>query len=143
MKIKDKVVELKNRGIGFVKEHKGEIIGTGLLVAAELTFYCIGRRDGKIEQNKHWNEALDGTVVVGDDMMCEWIRNADEYYDNSKRNRRYFDMYTVDDDKDDIIKVTDLGKIGDEMIDLYKDKIDISNEQVTHMVIITDPKTGK
>ena len=33
-------------------------------------------------------------------------------------------------------------KIGDEMIDLYKEKKDISNERVTHMMIITDPKTG-
>ena len=54
-------------------------------------------------------------------------------------------MYVSNDgvQDDNTTKVTDLGKIGDEMIDLYKDKLDISNERVTHMMIITDPETGK
>lgn len=54
-------------------------------------------------------------------------------------------MYVTNDgaSDDDTVKVTDLGKIGDDMVNLYKDKLDISNEQVTHMMIITDPETGK
>ena len=145
MKIKEKMVELKDRSIDFVKEHKGEIITAGLIFAAEMTFYCIGRRDGKIERDRDWQKELDGKVIVNDDMMGSLLTEADKYYDDGKRIRRYFDMYVTNDGvpDDDTVKVTDLGKIGDEMIDLYKDKLDISNEQVTHMMIITDPETGK
>ena len=143
MKIKDKMVELKDRSINFVKEHKGEIIVAGMIFAAEMTFYCIGRRDGKIERDRDWNKELDGKVIVNDDMMSRLLTEADKYYDYGKRTRRYFDMYVSNDGApdDDTVKVTDLGKIGDEMIDLYKEKKDISNERVTHMMIITDPET--
>ena len=73
------------------------------------------------------------------------LTEADKYYDDGKRIRRYFDMYVTNDGvlDDDTVKVTDLGKIGGKMIDLYKEKKDISNERVTHMMIITDPETGK
>lgn len=143
MKIKEKMVELKNRGVDFVKEHKGEIIAAGMIFAAEMTFYCIGRRDGKIERDRDWHETLDGNVVVSDDMMCDWINHTADYYRNGDRNCRYFDMYTVDGEPADIIKVSDLGNVGREMIDIYKEKKDISDERVTHMMIITDPETGK
>ena len=143
MKIKEKMVELKNRSVDFVKEHKEEIITAGLIFAAEMTFYCIGRRDGKIERDRDWQKELDGKVIVNDDMMGSFITEADKYYGDGTHTRRYFDMYVSNDDlDDDTIKVTDLGKIGGEMIDLYKEKKDISNERVTHMMIITDPKTG-
>lgn len=144
MKIKEKMVELKDKSINFVKEHKYDIMVIGLYTAVDLAFYSIGRRDGRIERDRDWSKELDGKVVIDDDMMCEWMKNADHYYGDGTRTRRYFDMYvTNDDDHDDTIKVTDLGKIGDEMIGLYKDKLDISNEKVTHMMIMTDPETGK
>lgn len=144
MKIKEKMVELKDKSINFVKEHKYDIMVIGLYTAVDLAFYSIGRRDGRIERDRDWQKELDGKVVINDDMMCEWMKNADHYYGDGTRERRYFDMYvTNDDDHDDTIKVTDLGKIGDEMIGLYKDKLDISNEKVTHMMIMTDPDTGK
>ena len=77
-------------------------------------------------------------------MIGGLLTEADKYYDDGKRNRRKNDMYVTKECvlDDDTVKVTDLGKIGGKMIDLYKDKIDISNERVTHMMIITDPKTG-
>lgn len=116
----------------------------GLYTAVDLAFYCVGRRDGKIERDRDWQKELDGKVVIGDDMMGSLLTEADKYYGDGTRTRRYFDMYVTNDDaSDDAIKVTDLGKIGDEMIDLYKEKKDISNERVTHMMIITDPETGK
>lgn len=141
MKIKEKMVELKDRSINFVKEHKYDIMVIGLYTAVDLAFYCVGRRDGKIERDRDWNKELDGKVVIGDDMICRLLKEADEYYGDGTRTKRYFDMYVTDDD--DTIKVTDLGKIGGEMVDLYKEKKDISNERVTHMMIITDPETGK
>lgn len=145
MKIKEKMVELKDKSINFVKEHKYDIMLVGLYTAVDLVFYSIGRRDGKIERDRDWQKGLDGKVIVNDDMMGSLLTEADKYYDDGKRTRRYFDMYVTNDDvpDDDTTKVTDLGKIGDEMIDLYKDKLDISNERVTHMMIITDPETGK
>lgn len=144
MKIKEKMVELKNGSVDFVKEHKDEIITAGLIFAAEMTFYCIGRRDGKIERDKDWQKELDGKVVIGDDMIGSLLTEADKYYGDGTRTRRYFDMYVTNDDtSDDAIKVTDLGKIGDDMVNLYKEKKDISDERVTHMMIITDPETGK
>lgn len=96
MKIKEKMVELKAKSINFVKEHKYDIMVIGLYTAVDLAFYCVGRRDGRIERDRDWQKELDGKVVIGDDM-----------------------------------------------VNLYKDKLDISNEQVTHMMIITDPETGK
>lgn len=144
MKIKEKMVELKDKSINFVKEHKYDIMVIGLYTAVDLAFYCVGRRDGRIERDRDWQKELDGKVVIGDDMIGSLITEADKYYGDGTRTRRYFDMYVTNDDvSDDATKVTDLGKIGDEMIDLYKDKLDISNEQVTHMMIITDPETGK
>lgn len=143
MKIKEKMVELKDRSVDFVKEHKDEIITAGLIFAAEMTFYCIGRRDGKIERDRDWDETLDGNVVVSNNMMCNLINHTADYYNNGDRNCRYFDMYTVDGEPNDIIKVSDLGNVGSEMIDMCKEKKDISNERVTHMMIITDPETGK
>ena len=144
MKIKEKMVELKDRGINFVKEHKYDIMVIGLYTAVDLAFYCVGRRDGRIERDRDWEKELDGKVIVNDDMMGSLLTEADKYYDDGKRIRRYFDMYVTNDGTpdDDTVKVTDLGKIGGEMIDLYKEKKDISNEQVTHMMIITDPETG-
>lgn len=143
MKIKEKMVELKDKSINFVKEHKYDIMVIGLYTAVDLAFYCVGRRDGRIERDRDWQKELDGKVVVNDDMIGELLTEADKYYDDGKRARRYFDMYVTNDDaSDDAIKVTDLGKFGGEMIDLYKEKKDISNERVTHMMIITDPKTG-
>lgn len=145
MKIKEKMVELKDKSINFVKEHKGEIIVAGMIFAADMTFYCVGRRDGRIERDRDWQKELDGKVIVNDDMMGSLLTEADKYYGDGTRTRRYFDMYVSNDgvQDDNTTKVTDLGKIGDEMIDLYKDKLDISNELVTHMMIITDPETGK
>lgn len=143
MKIKDKMVELKNRGIEFAKEHKDEIIAAGMIFAAEMTFYCIGRRDGKIDRDRDWNETLDGNVIVSNDNMCDWIKHMEDYYGNGDRNFRYFGMSTDDGKPDDIVKVSDLGKISDDMIEAWKSKSDISNERVTHMIIITDPETGK
>ena len=145
MKIKEKMVELKDQGINFVKEHKYDIMVIGLYTAVDLALYCVGRRDGKIERDRDWQKELDGKVIVNDDMMGSFLTEADKYYDDGKRTRRYFDMYVSNDGvpDDDTVKVTDLGKIGGEMIDLYKEKLDISNEQVTHMMIITDPETGK
>lgn len=145
MKIKEKMVELKNKGINFVKEHKYDIMVIGLYTAVDLAFYCVGRRDGKIERDRDWQKELDGKVIVNDDMIGSLLTEADKYYDDRKRTRRYFDMYLTDDGvpDDNTVKVTDLGKIGGEMIDLYKEKKDISNERVTHMMIITDPETGK
>lgn len=140
MKIKEKMVELKDKSINFVKEHKYDIMVIGLYTAVDLAFYCVGRRDGRIERDRDWQKELDGKVVVNDDMIGDLLTEADKYYDDGKRARRYFDMYVTNDD--DTVKVTDLGKIGGEMIDLYKEKKDISNERVTHMMIITDPKTG-
>lgn len=140
MKIKEKMVELKDKSINFVKEHKYDIMVIGLYTAVDLAFYCVGRRDGRIERDRDWQKELDGKVVVDDDMIGSLLTEADKYYDDGKRARRYFDMYVTNDD--DTVKVTDLGKIGGEMIDLYKEKKDISNERVTHMMIITDPKTG-
>lgn len=143
MKIKEKMVELKDRSINFVKEHKYDIMVIGLYTAVDLALYCVGRRDGRIERDRDWQKELDGKVVIGDDMVGSFLTEADKYYDDGKRARRYFDMYvTKDDASDDTIKVTDLGKIGDDMVNLYKDKLDISNEQVTHMMIVTDPETG-
>ena len=145
MKIKKKMVELKDQGINFVKEHKYDIMVIGLYTAVDLAFYCVGRRGGRIERDRDWQKELDGKVIVNDDMMGSFLTEADKYYDDGKRTRRYFDMYVSNDGvpDDDTVKVTDLGKIGGEMIDLYKEKLDISNEQVTHMMIITDPETGK
>ena len=145
MKIKEKMVELKDRSINFVKEHKYDIMVIGLYTAVDLAFYCVGRRDGKIERDRDWQKELDGKVIVNDDMMGSLLTEADKYYDDGKRIRRYFDMYVTNDGvpDDDTVKVTDLGKIGGKMIDLYKEKKDISNERVTHMMIITDPETGK
>lgn len=145
MKIKEKMVELKDRSINFVKEHKYDIMVIGLYAAVDLAFYCVGRRDERIERDRDWQKELDGKVIVNDDMMGRLLTEADKYYDDGKRTKRYFDMYVTNDGvlDDDTVKVTDLGKIGGEMIDLYKDKLDISNEQVTHMMIITDPETGK
>ena len=144
MKIKEKMVELKDRSINFVKEHKYDIMVIGLYTAVDLALYYVGRRDGKIERDRDWQKELDGKVIVNDDMMGSLLTEADKYYDDGKRTRRYFDMYVSNDGvpDDDTVKVTDLGKIGDEMIDLYKEKKDISNERVTHMMIITDPETG-
>lgn len=144
MKIKEKMVELKDRSINFVKEHKYDIMVIGLYTAVDLAFYCVGRRDGRIERDRDWQKELNGKVIVNDDMMGSLLTEADKYYDDGKRTRRYFDMYVSNDgvSDDDTVKVTDLGKIGDEMIDLYKEKKDISNERVTHMMIITDPETG-
>lgn len=144
MKIKEKMVELKDKSINFVKEHKYDIMVIGLYTAVDLAFYCVGRRDGRIERDRDWQKELDGKVIVNDGMMGNLLTEADHYYGDGTRARRYFDMYVTNDDvSDDTTKVTDLGKIGDEMIDLYKDKLDISNERVTHMMIITDPETGK
>ena len=145
MKIKQKMVELKDQSINFVKEHKYDIMVIGLYTAVDLAFYCVGRRDGRIERNRDWQKELDGKVIVNDDMMSSLLTEADKYYDDGKRIRRYFDMYVANDGvlDGDTVKVTDLGKIGGKMIDLYKEKKDISNEQVTHMMIITDPETGK
>lgn len=145
MKIKEKMVELKDRSINFVKEHKYDIMVIGLYTAVDLAFYCVGRRDGRIERDRDWQKELDGKVIVNDDMMGSLLTEADKYYDDGKRIRRYFDMYVTNDGvpDDDTVKVTDLGKIGGKMIDLYKEKKDISNERVTHMMIITDPETGK
>lgn len=145
MKIKEKMVELKDKSINFVKEHKYDIMVIGLYTAVDLAFYCVGRRDGRIERDRDWQKELDGKVVIGDDMMCGLLKEADKYYGDGTRTRRYFDMYVTNDraSDDDTVKVTDLGKIGDDMVNLYKDKLDISNEQVTHMMIITDPETGK
>ena len=145
MKIKEKMVELKDRSINFVKEHKYDIMVIGLYTAVDLAFYCVGRRDGKIERDRDWQKELDGKVIVNDDMMSSLLTEAHKYYDDGKRTRRYFDMYVSNDGvpDDDTVKVTDLGKIGGEMIDLYKEKKDISDERVTHMMIITDPETGK
>lgn len=144
MKIKDKMVELKDRSITFVKEHKYDIMVIGLYTAVDLAFYCVGRRDGRIERDRDWQKELDGKVIVNDDMMGSLLTEADKYYDDGKRIRRYFDMYVTNDGvpDDDTVKVTDLGKIGGKMIDLYKEKKDISNERVTHMMIITDSETG-
>lgn len=144
MKIKEKMVELKDRGINFVKEHKYDIMVIGLYTTVDLAFYCVGRRDGRIERDRDWQKELDGKVIVNDDMIGGLLTEADKYYDNGKRTKRYFDMYVSNDgvQNDDTVKVIDLGKIGGEMIDLYKDKKDISNELVTHMMIITDPETG-
>lgn len=138
------MVELKDRSINFVKEHKYDIMVIGLYTAVDLAFYCVGRRDGRIERDRDWQKELDGKVIVNDDMVGDFITEADKYYDDGKRTRRYFDMYVSNDSvqDDDTVKVTDLGKIGCEMIDLYKEKKDISNERVTHMMIITDPETG-
>ena len=145
MKIKEKMVELKDRSINFVKEHKYDIMVIGLYTAVDLAFYCVGRRDGRIERDRDWQKELYGKVIVNDDMMSSLLTEADKYYDDGKRIRRYFDMYVTNDGvlDDDTVKVTDLGKIGGKMIDLYKEKKDISNERVTHMMIITDPETGK
>ena len=144
MKIKDKMVELKDRSINFVKEHKYDIMVIGLYTAVDLALYCVGRRDEKIERDRDWQKELDGKVIVDDDMMVCLLTEADKYYDDGKRTRRYFDMYVSNDGvpDDDTVKVTDLGKIGVKMIDLCKEKKDISNERVTHMMIITDPETG-
>jgi hypothetical protein len=143
MKIKEKMVELKDKSINFVKEHKYDIMVIGLYTAVDLAFYSIGRRDGRIERDRDWQKELDDKVVIGDDMIGGLLTEADKYYGDGTRTRRYFDMYVTNDDaSDDAIKVTDLGKIGDDMVNLYKDKLDISNEQVTHMMIITDPETG-
>lgn len=145
MKIKEKMVELKDKSINFVKEHKYDIMVIGLYTAVDLAFYCVGRRDGRIERDRDWQKELDGKVVIGDDMMCGLLKEADKYYGDGTRTRRYFDMYVTNDGASDdgTVKVTDLGKIGDDMVNLYKDKLDISNEQVTHMMIITDPGIGK
>ena len=144
MKIKEKMVELKNKGVRFIKEHEVEIKSAAIAIGTVGVIYLIGRRDGKIEADRHWGKELNGKVVVDDDMMGEWLTHADHYYGDGTRNRRYFDMFVTDKaPDDDIIKVTDLGKIGDEMVGFYKDKLDISDEQVTHMMIITDPETGK
>lgn len=144
MKIKEKMVELKDRSINFVKEHKYDIMVIGLYTAVDLAFYCVGRRDGRIERDRDWQKELDGKVIVNDDMIGVLLTEADKYYDDGKRTRRYFDMYVSNDGTtdDDTVKVTDLGKIGGEMINLFKEKKDISNERVTHMMIITDPETG-
>ena len=144
MKIKDKMVELKDRSINFVKEHKYDIMVIGLYTAVDLAFYCVGRRDGRIKRDRDWQKELDGKVIVNDDMIGGLLTEADKYYDDGKRTRRYFDMYVSNDGvpDDDTVKVTDLGKIGVKMIDLFKEKKDISNERVTHMMIITDPETG-
>lgn len=144
MKIKEKMVELKNKGVGFIKEHEVEIKSAAIAIGTVGVIYLIGRRDGKIERDKDWHKELDGKVIVNDDMMGEWLTHADHYYGDGTRTRRYFDMIVTDKDPgDDVTKVTDLGKIGDTMIDIYKDKLDISDERVTHMMIITDPETGK
>nr|DAE42456.1 MAG TPA: hypothetical protein [Caudoviricetes sp.] len=144
MKIKEKMVELKDKSINFVKEHKYDIMVIGLYTAVDLAFYCVGRRDGRIERDRDWQKELDGKVIVNDGMMGNLLTEADHYYGDGTRARRYFDMYVTNDDvSDDTVKVTDLGKIGGEMVDIYKDKLDISNERVTHMMIITDPETGK
>lgn len=145
MKIKEKMVELKDRSINFVKEHKYDIMVIGLYTAVDLAFYCAGRRDGRTKRDRDWQKELDGKVIVNDDMMGSLLTEAHKYYDDGKRTRRYFDMYVSNDGvpDDDTVKVTDLGKIGGEMIDLYKEKKDISDERVTHMMIITDPETGK
>ena len=144
MKIKEKMVELKDRSINFVKEHKYDIMVIGLYTAVDLAFYCVGRRDGRIKRDRDWQKELDGKVIVNDDMIGGLLTEADKYYDDGKRTRRYFDMYVSNDGvpDDDTVKVTDLGKIGVKMIDLCKKKKDISNERVTHMMIITDPETG-
>ena len=144
MKIKEKMVELKDKSINFVKEHKYDIMVIGLYTAVDLAFYCVGRRDGRIERDRDWQKELDGKVIVNDDMMGSFLTEADKYYDDGKRTRRYFDMYVTNDGvpDDDIVKVTDLGKIGGEMIERNREKKDISNERVTHMMIITDPETG-
>lgn len=144
MKIKEKMVELKDWSINFVKEHKYDIMVIGLGTAVDLALYCVGRRDGKIERDRDWQKELDGKVIVNDNMMGILFTEANKYYDNGKRTRRCFDMYVSNDGvpDDDTVKVTDLGKIGGEMIDLFKEKKDISNELVTHMMIITDPETG-
>ena len=44
MKIKEKMVELKNKSINFVKEHKYDIMVIGLYTGVDLAFYCVGRR---------------------------------------------------------------------------------------------------
>ena len=144
MKIKEKMVELKDRSINFIKEHKYDIMVIGLYTTVDLVLYYVGRRDGRTKCDRDWQKELDGKVIVNDDMMGSLLTEADKYYDDGKRTRRYFDMYVTNDivPDDDTVKVTDLGKIGGEMIDLYKEKKDISNERVTHMMIITDPKTG-
>ena len=145
MKIKEKMVELKDKSIEFIKDHEVQIKSAAITIGVTAAIYCIGRKDGRIERDRDWQKELDGKVIVNDDMMGSLLTEADKYYDDGKRTRRYFDMYVTNDDvpDDDTTKVTDLGKIGDEMIDLYKDKLDISNERVTHMMIITDPETGK
>ena len=116
----------------------------GLYTAVDLALYCVGRRDGRIERDRDWQKELDGKVIVNDNMIGGLLTEADKYYDDGKRTRRYFDMYVSNDGVPDYdtVKVTDLGKISGKMIDLYKDKKDISNERVTHMMIITDPETG-
>ena len=145
MKIKEKMVELKDQSINFVKEHKYDIMVIGLYTAVDLVLYCVGRRYGRTKRDRDWQKELDGKVIVNDDMMGILLTEADKYYDDGKRTRRYFDMYVSNDGvpDDDTVKVTDLGKIGGKMIDLYKEKKDISNERVTHIMIITDPETGK
>lgn len=96
-----------------------------------------------IERDRDWKKELDGKVIVNDDMIGRLLTEADKYYNDGKCTIRYFDMYVSNDGvpDDDTVKVTDLGKIGGKMIDLYKEKKDISNELVTHMMIITDPET--
>ena len=91
-------------------------------------------------KNIHFNGTSNSIYLKKGRLLTE----ADKYYDDGKRTRRYFDMYVSNDgvQDDDTVKVTDLGKIGGKMIDLYKEKKDISNERVTHMMIITDPETG-
>lgn len=145
MKIKEKMVELKDKSIGFIKDHEVQIKSAAITIGVTAAIYYIGRRDGRIERDRDWQKELNGKVIVNDDMMGSLLTEAYKYYDDGKRTRRYFDMYVTNDGvpEDDTTKVTDLGKIGDEMIDLYKDKLDISNERVTHMMIITDPETGK
>ena len=69
MKIKDKMVELKDRSINFVKEHKYDIMVIGLYTAVNLAFYCVGRRDGMTKRDRYWQKELDGKVIVNDDMM--------------------------------------------------------------------------
>lgn len=150
MKIKDKMVELKDRGIGFVKEHKEDIILFGAVVATELAFYHMGRKDGIEARDRDWNEVLDGTAIVDDKDLGDWIRSADNYYrdGDAYRERRTFSMETIKNGKDgaddDITTVSDLGSFGAEMIRMWNEHgIDVSNEKVTHVYLESDPETGK
>ena len=62
MNIKDKMVELKDRSINFVKEHKYDIMVIGLYTTVDLAFYCVGRRDGRTKRDRYWQKELDGYI---------------------------------------------------------------------------------